>query len=53
VSTLAHLGNIAFRTGHKIVWDANAEKVSGDAEADVLVGCDYRAPWKLPYARRA
>ena len=25
VSTLAHLGNIAYRTGHKIVWDAARE----------------------------
>jgi hypothetical protein len=53
VSTLAHLGNIAYRTGHKIVWDAAAEKVVGDPEADAQVGCAYRAPWKLPYARRA
>jgi len=52
VSNLAHLGNIAYRTGRKIVWDAKHEKVVGDAEADQLVGCEYRAPWKLPYARR-
>ena len=53
VSTLAHLGNIAYRTGHKIVWDAANEKVVGDAVADALVGCPYRDPWKLPYARRS
>ena len=53
VSNLAHLGNIAYRTGRKIVWDAAAEKVVGDTEADKLVSCSYRAPWKLPYARRA
>jgi len=53
VSTLAHLGNIAYRTGHKIVWDAANEKIVGDPEADRLVGAEYRAPWKLPYARRA
>jgi predicted dehydrogenase len=52
VSNLAHLGNIAYRTGRKIVWDAANEKVVGDAAADALVGEPYRAPWKLPYARR-
>jgi len=53
VSTLAHLGNIAYRTGHKITWDAASEKISGDAAADAQVGGEYRKPWKLPFARRA
>src|ERR1043166_2193082 len=52
-STVAHLGNIAYRTGRKIVWDAANEKISGDHEADKLVGTKYRKPWSLPYARRA
>ena len=53
VSTVAHLGNIAYRTGRKIIWDGQHEKVVGDPEADKLVGVKYREPWKLPYARRA
>ena len=53
VSTLAHLGNIAYRTGRKIVWDGAKEKVVGDHEADQLVGVKYRKPWQLPYLRRA
>ena len=53
VSTVAHLGNIAFRTGHKITWDAANEKIVGDREADKLVAVKYRKPWKLPYANRA
>ena len=53
VSTLAHLGNIAYRTGHKIVWDGVNEKIAGDHEADKLVGVKYRKPWHLPYTRRA
>ena len=53
VSTVAHLGNIAFRAGKKITWDAVNEKIVGDHEADQLVGVKYRAPWKLPYAKRA
>jgi predicted dehydrogenase len=52
ISTLAHLGNIAYRTDHKIVWDSEREKVVGDHEADKLVGVKYRKPWHLPYLRR-
>ena len=52
VSTLAHLGNIAYRTGHKIVWDAANETITGDSQADKLVGIQYRKPWRLPYLRR-
>jgi len=53
VSTVAHLGNIAYRTGRKIAWDAAKEKVAGDAEANKLVRAEYRKPWNLPYARGA
>lgn len=53
VSTVAHLGNIAYRTGHKITWDAARERIPSHADADWLVGVKYRKPWKLPYARRA
>jgi predicted dehydrogenase len=52
VSSVAHLGNIALRTGHKIAWDPVQERIVGDLEADRLVGVKYRHPWKLPYARR-
>jgi len=52
VSTVAHLGNIAYRTGRKVVWDAANEKVVGDQQADELVGIKYRSPWNLPYTRR-
>lgn len=53
VSTVAHLGNVAYRSGRKIVWDAVNEGVVGDPEADKLVGAEYRKPWTLPYCRRA
>jgi predicted dehydrogenase len=53
VSTVAHLGNIAYRTGRKILWDSENQKVVGDAQADELIGVKYRAPWNLPYIRRA
>ncbi len=53
VSTVAHLGNLAYRTGHKITWDAEQERIIGDPVADALVSAPYRTPWKLPYRRRA
>jgi predicted dehydrogenase len=53
VSTVAHLGNLAYRTGHKLVWDAEHERVVDNPAADQLIGVKYREPWSLPYARRA
>lgn len=53
VSTVAHLGNLAYRTGRKIVWDAEKERVVDDRQADKLVGVKYRKPWSLPYSQRA
>jgi len=52
VSSVAHLGNIALRSGHKIVWDGVAERIVGDDAADRLVGQEYRRPWTLPYDPR-
>jgi predicted dehydrogenase len=49
ISTVAHLGNLALRTGRKITWDHTREQVVGDAEANRLVTVAYRQPWKLPY----
>jgi predicted dehydrogenase len=49
VSTLAHLGNIAFRTGQKLSWDNAAGKIAGNSEANRLVSVQYRKPWNLPY----
>ena len=43
-----HLANIAVRTGRTIQWDNDKEEITGDAEANKLVGREYRAPWKLP-----
>lgn len=53
VSTVAHLGNIAFRSGEKITWDPINEKIVGSSSANQLVGVKYRKPWKLPYSKRA
>jgi predicted dehydrogenase len=53
VSTVAHLGNIALRSGHNIAWDNQKERIPNDKQADRLVGVTYRKPWKLPYYPRA
>jgi len=53
VSTVAHLGNLALRSGAKIVWDFEKERVVNDAGADRLVARAYRPPWTLPYGRRS
>src|SRR2546426_4124736 len=44
---VAHLGNIAFRTGRKIHWDAEKEEIIGDPEASKLLGRVARKPWDL------
>jgi len=46
-SIIGHLGNIAFRTGHKIQWDAAKEEIVGDAEASKLLSYEMRKPWDL------
>ncbi|MHB8524033.1 MAG: Gfo/Idh/MocA family protein [Limisphaerales bacterium] len=44
---VAHLGNIAYRTGRKIRWDAAAEEILDDPEASKLLGRPARKPWDL------
>ncbi len=44
----AHLGNIAARVGHAVVWDEEKEAFLGDPEANALVTPAYRAPWSFP-----
>ena len=34
-------------TGKKINWDAQHEKIIGDADASKLLTRPYRAPWKM------
>ncbi len=51
ISTVAHLGNIALRTGRKIVWDHAKELAVNDPGANRLVHPTYRKPWTLPYLK--
>lgn len=45
IAKFAHLGNIAYRTGKRLVWDGTTFH---DAEADKYLCKEYRNPWKLP-----
>jgi hypothetical protein len=53
ISTVAHLGNIALRSGQKLLWEPKDEKITNSAEADRLVSVAYRKPWSLPYSKRS
>lgn len=44
----AHLGNVAFRVGRDLEWDAEARRFVDAPEANALVEPTYRDPWTLP-----
>ena len=46
----AHMGNIAFKIGRKVFWDAATGAFKGDAEANALLVPQYHNGWKLPKA---
>jgi predicted dehydrogenase len=46
-TTTALLGNVALRSGRRIVWDAKLEKIVGDQAGSKFLSRDYRKPWKL------
>jgi len=46
-TTVAHLGNIAYKTRKKLVWDAAREIFVGDPQASKLLGRQARKPWDL------
>jgi hypothetical protein len=45
---VAHLGNIAHRTGRRLYWDTEKKMFLNDEEANKLMVPEYRAPWVLP-----
>ncbi len=47
-TSTCHLGNIALKTGEKILWDGEAEKITNSTRANALLTRKYRAPWQLP-----
>jgi hypothetical protein len=42
-----YLGNVAYRAGKKIEWDAKAMRIRNAPEAEQLLGREYRRGWKL------
>jgi predicted dehydrogenase len=44
----AHMGNVAFKTGRKVYWDADTGSFKGDDEANALLTPRYHNDWKLP-----
>lgn len=47
VAINCHMGNIAYRTGEKILWNAEKNKF-GTGSANKLITPDYHNGWKLP-----
>jgi predicted dehydrogenase len=45
---LAHMGNISYRTGTRVVYDPVKRKFVENPSADLYVRAKYREPWKLP-----
>ncbi len=45
---VCHLGNMAYKTGRRLYWDAKNTKFINDNEANKLLVPTYRAPWELP-----
>lgn len=48
VAAYAHLGNMAFRTGNKLVYDDVTNTVAGDPKATAMLTPVYREPYELP-----
>jgi len=46
-TTVAHLGNIAFKTGKKLHWNAETEEFTDDGNASKLLARHARKPWDL------
>ena len=42
-----HLGNVAYRTGKRLEWDAEAMKATNAPEADQFIRREYRKGWTL------
>jgi predicted dehydrogenase len=46
-TTTSHLGNVAYKIGRRLTWDAAKEDFIADAEASKLLGRKARKPWDL------
>jgi predicted dehydrogenase len=48
VAILAHMGNLAYRTGEILAPNPETMSFIGNTNANDLIMPEYRAPWKLP-----
>ncbi len=46
-SNICHLGSIAYRTGERLVWDGENERITNHPELNSWLRRPYRKPWKL------
>ena len=42
-----HLGNVAFRSGKKILWDTKEMRATNAPDAERFIRREYRKGWKL------
>jgi hypothetical protein len=42
-----HLGNVAFRAGKRLEWDARNLRLPNASDAEQFLGREYRSGWKL------
>jgi hypothetical protein len=47
-TTLCHLGNIAYRVGQTLTWDAENERFLHNGSANQLLSREYRSSWSMP-----
>lgn len=48
LTSVGELGNISLWTGKKLEWDAKAERITNDEDANQHLTKEYRKPWTLP-----
>ena len=48
VAMVSHMGNIAHRTGEKLIWDEASNRFTNSEKANALLTPEYSDPWKLP-----
>jgi hypothetical protein len=46
IAKFSAIGNIAYRTGKKLIWDGT--KFTNDVDANNFLIPNYREPWTLP-----
>jgi len=44
----AHMGNVAYKVGRKVYWDAEKGMFKDDKEANALINAHYHNGWELP-----